>query len=408
MALVGDSIHPIDLAQIFAGAGNIMQLRQARAAEERQNAFRQAMQNGDMVGAQAADPGLFAKLQQQQLEEQKAGMEMAKSQGQLVDDRAARTQKLQQQYLARAQANPHELPNLMRLRDSAVNSGNFSHFALPGEDTADTQLAPGMTGPEALPGRAEVRSAQVAAGADPYAGMSGDVKDYLQRYPNDSPDVPGFGGRVDAWDRQNRKSSATNVNVGGKILPANEVGDLSDLDTAMQSVDDLLTAFKRDVGSSDVAAQIQARGEKYVPNTAVAQYQNDANVTAQTVGLILENGKLGEADLPRYKSMNPQPGDSIETAERKVAIIKELLRKKRMNRSQALGSAGYRPPAAASGAAPGNASPPPLSTQQKITARVLDFERNGIPRAKQLEILQQEKLLTPEQAAAMQPHVGGQ
>lgn len=388
MALVGDSIHPIDLSAIFAGAGNIMQLRQAREAEDRANAFRQALQAGDMVGAQAADPFAFQKMQQQQLEATKAQVAMQKDMQGMADARAKRTQE-ESQAMARTLAqNPRMAGYFRRRFDILQGQQMIDPINVPGSDTANTLLEPGQTGPEALPTRDEVTTAQRMSGADPYDGLAPEVKEYVQ-VTGDQPGSPGFGERFDARAVRLRRAGATTINNNLKELPANQINELSDLDTAMQSVDSLLQSFNRDIASGELTDQLVSRGEKYIPNSTTAQYQNDANVTAQTVGLILENGKLGEADLPRYKAMLPQPGDSPETAARKVAVIKDLLRKKQGNRRSALGSGGFKTPTLGGD---GGATSGPTQPNQAamITKRAQELKAAGVPMERAREIMIQE------------------
>ncbi len=80
---------------------------------------------------------------------------------------------------------------------------------------------------------------------------------------------------------------------------------------------------------------------QFVPGTDSKQYANKADVAAQVIGGILEEGKLGEADLPRYKAMMPQGGDSKGTKAKKVASLKEMIGLKRSGKIKGLGQAGF-------------------------------------------------------------------
>jgi hypothetical protein len=343
VSLPSERLRPLDLGQIFAGAGQIMQFQQMRRAQERQQQIDAALQTGDMDRWRQLDPTGYANYASKMREGQKAELEMTKMQGQMVDDKAARTQRLSQDYLSRAQSDPRVIPNLMRLRDAAVASGKFDHFTLPGEDTADTLLEPGMVGPEAMPTRNEVRAAQTAAGADPYKGIDPDVREYMQ-VTGDEPGTPGFQQRFDARKLRFKKAGATNVNVGGKTMPAGEVAELADIQTASESLDQLLAVFNKKVPSTGVVEQIGSRVEGVVPNTSVSQYNDAALAAMQAVGLIMENGKLAAGDEQKYRKMFPKAGDSEETAAAKVANIKAMLATKARNRTGALSTAGFRPP----------------------------------------------------------------
>lgn len=129
-------------------------------------------------------------------------------------------------------------------------------------------------------------------------------------------------------------------------LPTGQVAELSDYETAGRQVDDLFAEFDKGdqtgIGSRLKGKISDATGADLGDTS---RYVDKANATAQVVGLILEGGKLGEADLPRYRAMMPNPGDSRERAAAKVANIKKLLGDKARDRKAAYGAAGYKTPA---------------------------------------------------------------
>ena len=147
-----------------------------------------------------------------------------------------------------------------------------------------------------------------------------------------------------AKKEDDRQKMARASAAGGRTLAPTNVEGLADAQTAVGSVDALLRTFSQSVSSGDSVDRTISRAKGMVPNTAVAQYQNDADVTAQVVGTFLEGGKLAEADLPRYKKMMPQPGDSPETAQRKRDTIVSLIESRAAGRAQSLRSAGYNLP----------------------------------------------------------------
>jgi hypothetical protein len=143
----------------------------------------------------------------------------------------------------------------------------------------------------------------------------------------------------DRNDRLNRAKAA-----GGKDLPVSAVQDIADAGTAGAVLDDLLASFKKNAASGGVVQSAKTRIMAEVPNTDVSNYAKEAGVGAQVVGSFLEGGKLAESDYDRYKSFLPQPGDSIETAEKKVANVKRMIERRAASRSQSLGGAGYKVP----------------------------------------------------------------
>lgn len=119
-----------------------------------------------------------------------------------------------------------------------------------------------------------------------------------------------------------------------KPVTGAEASQIGTLQTGANVMDELGKAWDADIEWHSGLTQV-------VPGTDAKQYSNKANVAAQIVGGILEEGKLGEADLPRYKAMMPQPGDSLETKTKKVETVKRMLELKRQGKVRGLGEAGY-------------------------------------------------------------------
>jgi hypothetical protein len=208
MPLVGDSIQPINLAQIFAGAGQMMQLQQARKAQERQDAFYTALQRGDMVGAQTADPVAFTALQQKQLEAQKTGLEMARTNQTITKDKAAATLEMQQRVGKALESDPRWSAHAQRAVDDAARRGEINHFQVVGADTANTLLDPGQVGPQALPTRGEVDAAQRMAGVeDQWTKPTDEMREYAAA-SGKRPDDPGFGPGFERYQLTQRQASS--------------------------------------------------------------------------------------------------------------------------------------------------------------------------------------------------------
>ncbi len=255
---------------------NQWQFERAKAEDERHQDFNTLLAGQNPEEARLADPLQYDRWQREQakaqLEARKNALEMrkteygiAKDQGELVDAEQKRNENAQRLVLAKLAQDPTRLGDAMALRDQLVKERGIQHFTLPGEGRTDT--APDGGWVQAAPTRQEVVGAQRAAGADPYAGLANDVKDYLQRYPNDSPDSPGFGTRVDAWDRQNRRSSATNVstnvnaNSGGQANSPLTTANTTEQQKNLISTRDVLHSLD-EVRQMGDPAQFLTRGSK--------------------------------------------------------------------------------------------------------------------------------------------------
>ncbi len=118
-------------------------------------------------------------------------------------------------------------------------------------------------------------------------------------------------------------------------IPSSEVSNLSQADSAIETIDKLSTEW------DDKASATGSSVKGLIPGTDANLYQTSADAAAQLVGGYLEGGKLGEADLPRYKAMVPQRTDSEAKKAYKVEILKDLISKKRASQLKGFGEAGY-------------------------------------------------------------------
>jgi hypothetical protein len=118
-------------------------------------------------------------------------------------------------------------------------------------------------------------------------------------------------------------------------VPAAAATNVGDLRSATSMLDDLMKTRK--AKASDALSGLL----QYVPGTDAAQYKDAQDLAAQVVGLILEGGKLAEADLPRYKALLPGAADSDARAKAKAENIKKLLALKAAGQVDALGRAGF-------------------------------------------------------------------
>jgi len=353
--LVSDSIQPVDWARTFQMIQGMQQNKLAAEehrfrldslyeARDKRRAFNEALQNDDAEAARRADPAAWSQMQEQQLGVRKSQLDMAKATQEIGDKRTASTQNAQRLLTDVLKADPGAADMVRERRDQLVQGGVIDHFPLPGEESAQTWLPEGQAGPQVLPTEKQIAIGQRMAGTeDPLAKLSEDEREFA-RTSGLTPGQRGWGQAFDAWKVRLRKAGATNVSVGGKILGTAAVAELSDLDTAIGSVDQLTKDYIATVPNKGTGDQLGARLTSLVPNTTTSQYQNNADVAAQSIGTILEGGKLTETDLQRYKRMLPQPGDSPDTAKRKADNMRAQLRRKLSDRKGNFDQAGYRVP----------------------------------------------------------------
>jgi hypothetical protein len=124
------------------------------------------------------------------------------------------------------------------------------------------------------------------------------------------------------------------ANSGAGRVPAKEAADVGGLKAANAMLADLERLRKQKTGALSGVTQ-------YLPGTDATQYRDATRVVAQTVGNILEGGKLSDADKPYYLSLLPTAGDSDERARAKLDFITRQLETKAAGQVEGLGRAGY-------------------------------------------------------------------
>lgn len=124
------------------------------------------------------------------------------------------------------------------------------------------------------------------------------------------------------------------VDGGGKVIPVETVTKIADLNTAENLAKKLLATWKKKSGTVGGVTQ-------WLPGSEATEYQDERQNATQLIGYALEGGKLAEADFPRYYSMMPAPGDSLDRASAKISTLVAAIRAKRENQQKFLGSTGY-------------------------------------------------------------------
>jgi hypothetical protein len=141
-----------------------------------------------------------------------------------------------------------------------------------------------------------------------------------------------FKNNIDLMEAQAKMMAAANAGAGR--VPAKEAADVGGLKAANSMLADLDRLRKQKTGALSGVTQ-------YLPGTDATQYRDATRVVAQTVGNILEGGKLSDADKPYYLSLLPTAGDSDERARAKLDFITRQLEAKAAGQVEGLGRAGY-------------------------------------------------------------------
>jgi hypothetical protein len=118
-------------------------------------------------------------------------------------------------------------------------------------------------------------------------------------------------------------------------IPGGTAKEVGEYDAAMNMASLVETRY---LGG---AADPGASAKQFIPASNASQYNKERRVAAQTIGTILEGGKLTDPDFGRYYDMLPDPSDSNETASKKMAMIKQLIVYKRQGALSGLKNAGF-------------------------------------------------------------------
>ena len=142
-----------------------------------------------------------------------------------------------------------------------------------------------------------------------------------------------LGVRTKAQEEKAKAKSGASSSRKGH-LPSTVASAMGDYRTAADAISRLEKAHGAKIGRGSALTQ-------FVPGSDAKQYDDERRVVAQQFGLIMEGGKLAEADLPRYMAMLPDPADSPERARNKLAVVRRELEEKRRNQVEALAAGGY-------------------------------------------------------------------
>jgi hypothetical protein len=146
----------------------------------------------------------------------------------------------------------------------------------------------------------------------------------------------------DQWEQEmaikrqdvNQKGMRAETPKAQPTVPSEVAGNIGKFDSAVQLVDDLDKAWNEKTGTFSGITQ-------WLPNTDSGKYNDQAKVAAQTIGSILEGGKLTDNDYSKYLAMLPAPGDSQDTKNNKIATLKRQIDLKKKGSIAGLEQAGY-------------------------------------------------------------------
>jgi hypothetical protein len=135
--------------------------------------------------------------------------------------------------------------------------------------------------------------------------------------------------------------TAAELEAKGKQVPASKMvasetaKDIGGFDGAMKLAEQLEGNWR------DKAGSWHSGVTQYLPATDAKSYDDGLKMTAQTIGQILEGGKLTDADYARYVSMMPTAGDSEERAAEKFRLLKQQILEKKRGSIAGAKQAGY-------------------------------------------------------------------
>jgi hypothetical protein len=117
-------------------------------------------------------------------------------------------------------------------------------------------------------------------------------------------------------------------------IPAGEAASLGQYDAATQTLDDLGGEWDDKTGEFSGVMQ-------YLPGTTAARYTDAQRGAAQTVGTVMEEGKLTDADLQKYMDLTPTAGDGKERKTEKITRLKKMLEDKKRTKIEGFRQSGF-------------------------------------------------------------------
>lgn len=136
-------------------------------------------------------------------------------------------------------------------------------------------------------------------------------------------------------ERKEKQLREEEAKKKGKTITAGTAKEIGEYDSAVNMADRLQNLY------TEKASGFGSSLTQFIPSSQANQYEKDRAVAAQTIGGILEGGKLTEEDYNRYYKMLPDPADTNEIAQVKINAIKQLISARKRGAVEALGQAGF-------------------------------------------------------------------
>ena len=137
-------------------------------------------------------------------------------------------------------------------------------------------------------------------------------------------------------------SAGSGSGSSGARLTATEQSKLADLKTQIGTTSRLMDDWrKRITPAENIGDTVSEKLWSYWPNSDEAQYRGGLRQKAQLIGRALEGGKLSDVDYTKYIKFLPQPGDSTEQAEKRIADLNAELKATYDQRIKTFGEGDY-------------------------------------------------------------------
>lgn len=119
----------------------------------------------------------------------------------------------------------------------------------------------------------------------------------------------------------------------GKILTSAKAAELGQFESAEGALDEIKLKFDK-LGPGAALTQ-------FLPATDASRFETNRVATAQTIGTILEGGKLTDPDFEKYLNLMPEQSDSKNTALYKINTVKKMIELSKSGQLKSLQQAGF-------------------------------------------------------------------
>ena len=200
------------------------------------------------------------------------------------------------------------------------------------------------------------------ANADGLIALSGQKKaeyDAMQANRVGELSVKQQNANTEAYKAMTERGAK--VGPGGKDLPATSLAELGDFDVAKKQLIELRDAFnKYDEGGAWAKAGNRATRWLGLTDTDASKFNATKARVQQTVGKILEGGKLAQGDEAKYAALVLEPGDNPAVVKEKTEGMISFLDDIRDGKIKVYREGGFKTPTST-----GNSQAQPASRDGK-------------------------------------------